>query len=206
VATARKKRIAPDARRELIEAAAGRLFAEHGYGGTTLDAVAAAAHVTKPMVYRHFASKKDLYLALLARHRDDMPSFLEQTPSDVGWDERMRAVLERWFSYVEERPHGWKMLFRDTTGDPEIRAYRLEVQAAARSIIAGIIAMQSDPPPPERELEALAELVRTGMAGLALWWLDHPEVDRSVLVDAVDRVLAGLRGELSGAPTPSGRA
>ena len=73
-----RKRIAPDARRELIEAAAARLFAERGYGGTTLDDIASHAHVTKPMVYRHFESKKALYLALLARHRDDMPSFLEQ--------------------------------------------------------------------------------------------------------------------------------
>src|SRR3954451_18943003 len=139
-ATTTRRRLAPEARRELIEGAAARLFASRGYAGTTLDQVAGEAGVTKPIVYRHFASKKDLYLALLARHRDDMPSFLEQTPSDVGWDERMRAVLERWCAYVEERPHGWKMLFRDTTGDPEIRASRLEVQAAARSIIASIIA------------------------------------------------------------------
>ena len=116
-ATAPKKRIAPDARRELIESAAGRLFAERGYAGTTLDAVATAAHVTKPVVYRHFASKKDLYLALLARHRDDMPSFFERTAHETAWDRRLRAMLELWFEYVEERPHGWKMLFRDTTGD-----------------------------------------------------------------------------------------
>src|SRR3954453_22593239 len=119
-------RMAPDARRELIETAAARLFAERGYGGTTLDETPPPPIVPKPMVYRHFESKKALYLALLQRHRDDMPRFFE--PGD------MRAVLEGWFAYVEERPHGWKMLFRDTTGDAEIQAYRLAVQVTARGV------------------------------------------------------------------------
>jgi hypothetical protein len=50
---------------------AGRLFARDGYAGTRLDDVAAAAHVTKPIVYRHFESKKALYLALLDKHEAD---------------------------------------------------------------------------------------------------------------------------------------
>src|SRR5689334_511964 len=126
--TTPKKRIAPSARRELIERAAARLFAAHGYADTTLDEVAAEADVTKPMVYRHFGSKKDLYLALLARHRDDMPGFLASTAQETSWERRLHALLEDWFGYVHERPHGWKMLFRDTTGDEEIRAFRREVQ------------------------------------------------------------------------------
>jgi AcrR family transcriptional regulator len=176
-----KTRIAPDARRELIETAAARLFAERGYAGTTLDEVASAAHVTKPMVYRHFESKKALYLALLGRHRDDMPGFFE--PAD------MRAVLDGWFAYVGERPHGWKMLFRDTTGDAEIRTYRLEVQATARGIIAAMIE-SANPALPREEIEPLAELLRTGLAGLALWWIEHPSVERSVMVEVAGRVVA----------------
>ena len=56
-------------RRALILRAAGRAFARDGYAGTRLDDVAAAAGVTKPMVYRHFASKKALYMALLEQAR-----------------------------------------------------------------------------------------------------------------------------------------
>lgn len=48
-------------RRDLIARAAGRLFAERGYAGTRLEDVAAAAQVTKPIVYRRFGSKKGLY-------------------------------------------------------------------------------------------------------------------------------------------------
>lgn len=189
--------MAPAARRELIEQAAARLFAAGGFAGTTLDAVAAEAGVTKPMVYRHFRSKKDLYLALLTRHRDDMPSFFERTASEPDWDRRMRAIMELWFAYVEERPHGWKMLFRDSTGDEQIRAFRLEVQATARGLIAAMIESQAAGALPRDQVEPLAELLRTGLAGLALWWLDHPEVERSALVAATDRLLAGLRPPVS---------
>jgi AcrR family transcriptional regulator len=51
-----------------IEDAAARLFAEQGYAPTLLDEIAAAAGVTKPVLYRHFDSKQALYLALLRKH------------------------------------------------------------------------------------------------------------------------------------------
>ena len=195
--TTPKRRIAPAVRRELIEQAAARLFASRGYAGTTLDEVAAEADVTKPMVYRHFRSKKDLYLALLARHRDDMPGFFTRTAHETTWRRRLRALLEDWFGYVHERPHGWKMLFRDTTGDEEIRAFRLEVQATARTLLAALVRDQAGPGLPEPEVEPLAELLRTGLAGLALWWLDHPEVEQAAVVEASYRLMSSLRGGLS---------
>ena len=68
-------RLSGPRRREVIVRAAGRQFARHGYAGTTLDDIAAAAHVTKPIVYRHFESKQALYLALLHKHEDDLAGF-----------------------------------------------------------------------------------------------------------------------------------
>ena len=70
-----RRRLPVAERRELIVEAAGQLFGERGYDGTRLDDIAAAAGVTKPILYRHFDSKRDLYLALLARHREDLSSF-----------------------------------------------------------------------------------------------------------------------------------
>src|SRR5205814_4195238 len=78
-----RRRLPVAERRELIVEAAGRLFGERGYDGTRLDEIAAAAGVTKPILYRHFGSKRDRYLALLARHQQDLPSFLDAIP-DVG--------------------------------------------------------------------------------------------------------------------------
>ena len=95
-----RRRLAPEQRRRLIVEAAGRLFGERGYDGTRLDAVAAAAGVTKPVLYRHFADKTALYLALLERHREDLGSFAGAPPASPRPGSRRRrspsASWSRW--------------------------------------------------------------------------------------------------------------
>src|SRR5882757_8311728 len=97
----KRTRMKPQQRRLVILDAAGRLFAEHGYDATRLDDVAAAADVTKPVLYRHFDNKTSLYLALLERHRDDLGSFARAIPASGTLDQRLRAVLGDWLDYVE---------------------------------------------------------------------------------------------------------
>ena len=96
-----RRRLPVAERRELITEAAGRLFGERGYDGTRLDDIAAAAGVTKPVLYRHFDSKRDLYVALLARHREDLPTFVGAMPAEGSPQDRLRAVLKIWLEYVD---------------------------------------------------------------------------------------------------------
>ena len=187
-----RKRLPPDERRRVIEEAAAPLFAEHGFAATRLDDVATAAGVTKPVLYRHFASKKELYLALLAKHRALLPRFAEPVATDEPFLTHLPKLLDAWFAYVQDQPYAWYLIFRDTTGDPEIQAFREDVQAAARRVLAELIRPQPDLMIPEQELEPLAELLRSAMVGLTLWWLDHPDVPRSTIVDLVTRVWRGL--------------
>jgi AcrR family transcriptional regulator len=174
-----KRRIPAAERRALILREAGRLFALHGYAGTRLDDVAAAAQVTKPMVYRHFDSKKALYLALLAKHRADLPTFLER--GDLG------SILDHWLDYVRENSHAWVMLFRDTSGDDEIREVRRQVSVRAREVLAGFIAARSGSRTTPAQVEPTAEMLTSGLAGLALWWIDHPDVPKSVVAGVARR-------------------
>ena len=187
-----RRRLPLAERRELITEAAGRLFGERGYDGTRLDDIAAAAGVTKPVLYRHFDSKRDLYLALLARHRDDLPTFVGVMPDGGTLGERLRAVLEDWLEYVETHSYAWQMLFRDTGGGPDVRAFRREVHARAREVLAGIIRALEDARIPPEEIEPLAELMSMGMAALVLWWMDNPGTSRATLVHAMTRVWTGL--------------
>ena len=187
-----RRRLPGAERRELITEAAGRLFGERGYDGTRLDDVAAAAGVTKPVLYRHFASKRDLYLALLARHREDLPTFVGAMPAEGSLRERLRAVLEGWLEYVETHSYAWQMLFRDTGGGPDVRAFRREVHARARDVLAEIIRSLGDARIPREEIEPLAELMSMGMAALVLWWMEDPGTSRAALVDAMTRVWTGL--------------
>lgn len=179
-----KQRIAADERRALILREAGRLFARHGYAGTRLEDIAAAAHVTKPIVYRHFESKKALYMALLAKHQEDLPTFLEDVQG-------LRAILDRWFDYVRENSHAWVMLFRDNSGDDDLRAQRRRVSRRAREVMAAFVAAQAGPGMPAEQIEPTAEVLRSGLAGLALWWIDHPDVPKPVMVEVAARFSEG---------------
>lgn len=54
-------------RREQLLDTAAKLFAVHGYAGATTSQIARAAGVTEPIIYRHFPSKRDLFIALIER-------------------------------------------------------------------------------------------------------------------------------------------
>ena len=70
-------RLARPERRDLVLRAGGEEFGRRGYAEARIEDIARAAGVTKPIVYRHFESKKGLYLALLRKHETDLPTFLE---------------------------------------------------------------------------------------------------------------------------------
>ena len=187
-----RRRLPTAERRALIVEAAGRRFGEHGYDASRLDDIAAAAGVTKPILYRHFADKEALYLALLERHRDDLPTFTAAMPAHGTLQERLRAVLDGWVAYVEAHGYAWRMLFRDTGGGARVQAFRAEVQSEARAVLVQAIRALSPRPIPEPEIEPLAELMRMGMASTVLWWMDRPDVPRDAVVDAITRVWSGL--------------
>jgi AcrR family transcriptional regulator len=190
-----RRRLPAAERRAVIVEAAGRLFGERGYDATRLDDVARAAGVTKPVLYRHFDDKQALYLALLERHRDDLPRLAGAIPAEGTLEERLRAVLDVWLGYVETHAYAWQMLFRDRGGGPAVQAFRIEVHARARAVLAGVIATLGEAGGagiPERELEPLAELMSMGMASLVLWWTDEPAVAREAVLDAMARVWSGL--------------
>jgi AcrR family transcriptional regulator len=65
-------RLSAQARRLQILQVATRLFSQHGYLGTTTQAIASEAGVTEPIIYRHFENKANLYLEVLAHALDDL--------------------------------------------------------------------------------------------------------------------------------------
>jgi AcrR family transcriptional regulator len=190
----RRRRLRKAERRELIEEAASALFAEHGYAGTRLEDIAAAAGVTKQLLYQHFPSKKALHLALLAKHRDQLLGGLAEDMARPGpLAERLPWVLDRWFAYVEEHPYALALLFRDTTGDPEVQAFYRELQASARRANMTLLRAEPELDLPEEQLEPLAEFARSATTGLALWWAEHRDVPRATLVDvAAGMLVRGL--------------
>jgi AcrR family transcriptional regulator len=189
-----RQRLPVAERRALIVEAAGRLFGERGYDATRLDEIAAAAGVTKPILYRHFDSKRDLYLALLERHRADLSGFVAAMPAEGSTRKRLQAVLDVWLDYVAAHSYSWKMLFRDTGGGQQIATRRREVHAEARAVLVELIDSLAATPIPRREREPLAELMSMGMAALVLWWIEEGTVTRPAVLDALTTAWVRLLG------------
>jgi AcrR family transcriptional regulator len=189
---ATRARLPAAERRALIESVAARLFAERGYAATRLEDIADAADVTKPILYRHFSSKKALYLALIARHREGQERAAARAAGGEHFLARAPELLDAWFADVQAHPDTWRMIFVDRTGDAELRAARSKAQANAHALMTRVLADQPDLAFPAVEVEAAAELLRGAMASLALWSLAHPEVDRAILVKLLMRTIRGL--------------
>jgi AcrR family transcriptional regulator len=192
-----RRRLKKPERRALIEDAASALFAEHGYAQTRLEDIAAAAGVTKQLLYQHFSSKRELHMALLARHRDELLAGTAEEMARPGTLlERLPRVFDRWFGYVEDHPYAMAMLFRDTTGDAELQRFHRELQASARAANVRLLRAEPELRIAPGTIEAVAEFARAGSTGLALWWAEHRDVPRATVVDAAVQMLAsgfGLR-------------
>jgi AcrR family transcriptional regulator len=180
-------------RRDLIELAAARLFAQRGFTGTTVDQIVAAAGVSKPMLYRHFTSKRDLHVRLLERRRDELAAapIASLLDTDGPLDARVDAMLDAWFEHVEQHPDSSRVLFRDIADDDDLRALQDDLRGRQRAADVALL-REYGPPLPEYELEPLGEIIRSSLTALALWRLEHPDVSRATVVAAVKRMLRGM--------------
>jgi AcrR family transcriptional regulator len=201
----RRRRLSAPKRRELIEEAASELFAERGYNGASIDEIARRAGVTAPVLYDHFSSKAELHRSLLERHFAELRAlWREQLAGEEPPAWRIPRAIDAWFAYVQEHPYAWRMLFRDTTGEPDVRAAHEQVIAASRAAIMplflrerGAAAHVADVD--QTALEMAWEAMRALMQGLALWWYEHRDVPRERVVSTAmnalwigfERVLAG---------------
>src|SRR3954465_12364704 len=100
-AAGRPVRLPRSARRKQLLAAAQQVFVAQGYHAAAMDDIAERAGVSKPVLYQHFPSKLDLYLALLDRHCDDLVervrAALESTTDNR---QRVEATLSAYFGFV----------------------------------------------------------------------------------------------------------
>ena len=107
----RGNRLPRDERRGQLLAAASEVFVDRGYHAAGMDEIADRAGVSKPVLYQHFSSKVELYLAVLQRHVDNLVSGVRQalrTTTDNR--QRVRAAVqafylanEAWLTRVLER-------------------------------------------------------------------------------------------------------
>jgi AcrR family transcriptional regulator len=90
---------------EAIRAAAVDLFLEHGYEGTTMEAIADAAHISVRTVFRYFPTKEDLLFGDVEHELADLRDLLEARPAGEPLLQSVVAVVEVLASRMEEEHH-----------------------------------------------------------------------------------------------------
>jgi AcrR family transcriptional regulator len=198
----------PERRRRILDAAAEG-FATRGYHATSVGQIAEAAGITKPVIYDHFPSKRDLFVALLEQAREELLALgVAAMRADAPPEERVRTAVEAFFSYVDAHPATARVLFTPPVGEPDLLAESQRVQADATAGIAALLAAEpglfAGARDRRRRVEMLSEFFKQGMHGLAIWSMDHPGVRRRALADtAMALVWVGLRAQLSPADADS---
>jgi AcrR family transcriptional regulator len=193
-----RRRLTADERRRAILSAAQEVFAGRGYHGSSIDEIAQAAGISKALIYEHFPSKKDLHVSLLDMHVQELFERLAgAAATDEPGDVRLRKGLDAFLAWVEEHRDAFRMVFRDAA-DPEVADVVRRVQAQATTAVAALMATEPMAPAASEEarelaISMLAQQLTGGMQALALWWDDHPDVPREVVVDsAMDFCWLGL--------------
>lgn len=144
MASSSTQRLPLGERRELLLKAAAEQFATRGYHAADVASIAAAAGVTKVIAYRAFGSKQALYETLLNRHRDELLATIVASQKNDAADhsERIRAGLTAWFTYVHDHQFAWRLLFRDTTGLPDLEERHQGMRHQARAVLATLLQEQ----------------------------------------------------------------
>ena len=158
------KRLPRAVREQQMLDAAVQLFSANGYHETSMDAIAAAAQISKPMLYLYYGSKEELFGACLNR---ELGRFIEAVRSDIDLKASPRELLRRTIvsvlTYIDENRASWIVLYTQATSS----------QAFAHTVREGR----------ERIIDLVARLLEAGTR--------HPEQGSDFHMTAVALVGAG---------------
>jgi len=170
-ASPRGGRLPRNARRAQLLAAALEIFVAQGYHAALMDDIAEHAGVSKPVLYQHFPSKLELYLALLDEHVEDLVGRL-RTAIESTTDNRLRVrgAVETYFDFVDSDGAAYRLVFEsDLRNEPAVRERVEKGLDSVVSAIADTIAQDTGVDAAE------ARLLSVGLVGVAevsaRWWL-----------------------------------
>ena len=194
----RGNRLPRNERRSQLLVAASEVFVDRGYHAAGMDEIADRAGVSKPVLYQHFSSKLELYLAVLQRHVDNLVSGVRQalrTTTDNR--QRLRSAVEAFFDFIEHDSQAYRLIFEnDYTTEPQVAAQVKVATEACTDAVFDLISRDSG-------LEAhRARMIAVGLVGISVdcarYWLDS---ERPISKDtAVEGTVQFAWGGLSHVP------
>lgn len=172
----------PRAEREaqMLEAAT-RIFAERGYQDASMDEIAAACGVTKPMLYAYFESKEGLFLACTRRGAEALRTTVRDAVTAIASPERrLWRGFAAVFEFVDRNRESWSVLYPygpTASGSfPEAAAQARDTMAELLTeLFADTAVGQGVDPEVARESEPLAHAMTGATIALASWSIDRPD-------------------------------
>ncbi|MHC0429015.1 TetR family transcriptional regulator [Streptomyces sp. O3] len=192
-----QERSAEHRRRELLEAA-DRVVLRDG-PGASMNAIAAEAGITKPILYRHFGDKGGLYAALAKRHTDALLAALRAAlDAPAQRRERVEATLDTYLAAIEARPQVYRFLMHPAESAPQgeqgfdVGLHSAPVLRRLGEELADVIAERVDLGPGSAQLARVWGHGIVGMMHAAGdWWLGERPCSRAELVHSLADLLWG---------------
>ncbi len=194
-------------------AAAHELFAERGYAAVTMDEIAAAVGVTKPLLYNYFGNKERLYIACMEQAGDSLINTIAEAVGDsANPGDALGAGVGAFFSFLDTDRAAWAVLFDETLphgGEvfDRVAAYRGRIA----ELVSGALLAQL----PDRsrdaariEVEALSTALLGAAEALARWWLRTEAISAEdaaeLLISTVEPGLRERSNPTSTSKSPQG--
>ncbi|HEU5105879.1 MAG TPA: TetR/AcrR family transcriptional regulator [Solirubrobacterales bacterium] len=179
--------------------AAHLLFAERGYASVTMDEIAAAVGVTKPLLYNYFGNKEQLYIACMERAGDSLIQTIAGAVSETANPgDALGAGVRAFFSFLDTDRSAWAVLFDETLphgGEvfDRVASYRGQiVDLVSASLLAQMPMRRREAA--EVEVAALSTALLGAAEGLARWWLRTEAISAEEAAELlVSTVEPGLR-------------
>ena len=158
-----KRRMPRDERRAQLLAAALEVFTAAGYHSAAMDEISDRAGVSKPVLYQHFPSKLDLYLAVLDTHIDSLvfaiQKAIQSTPDN---SKRVQATIAAYFDFIEADGEAFRLLFEsDMNVEPAVRERLNRMTYDCAAAVSAVISLDTGLP------QEAAMLLGVGLIGSA---------------------------------------
>ncbi|MEV5353244.1 TetR/AcrR family transcriptional regulator [Streptomyces sp. NPDC093516] len=173
-----RRRMGVEERRQQLIGVALELFSRRSPDEVSIDEIASAAGISRPLVYHYFPGKLSLYEAALQRASDDLAArFVEPHEGPLG--ARLLRVMRRYFDFVDEHGPGFSALMRGgpAVGSSTTNALIDSVRQAAYVQILSHLGV-TDPP---ARLELVVRSWISLAESTALIWLDGRRIPREEL-------------------------
>ena len=193
---ANKGRLPRDERRAQLLSAALEVFTAAGYHAAAMDEIADRAKVSKPVLYQHFPSKLDLYLAVLDLHIDSLIFDIQKAvASTTDNSERVRATTDAYFDFINREGEAFRLLFEsDMSVEPQVRERLNRMAYDCAAAFSAVISLDTGLTK-ESSMMLAVGLIGTVQTSARHWLERDGKIDRNAAGELVSNLIwRGISG------------